>query len=62
MSGALLSSGIVPRRRLLLSQAGLCGVFRIHHGFPRLQELKTTDWGGPTQQKFILSRIQKPAL
>lgn len=46
MSGALLSPGIVPRRRLLLSQAGLCGVFRIRRGFPRLQELKTTDWGG----------------
>lgn len=43
MSGALLSAGTVPRRRLLLSQAGLRGVFRIHSGFLWQQELKTTD-------------------
>lgn len=52
MSGALLSPGIVPRRRLLLSQAGLRGVFRIRRGFPRLQELKTTDWGGAETHPF----------
>ena len=61
MSGVLLSPGTVPRRKLLLSQAGLCGVFRIYRGFPWLQELKTRR-GSPTQQKFILSQIQKPAL
>ena len=43
VSGALLSPGTVPRRRLLLSQAGLRCVFRIHSGFLWQQELKTTD-------------------
>ena len=49
MSGVLLSPGTVPRRKLLLSQAGLCGVFRIYCGFPWLQDLKTRR-GGPTHQ------------